>query len=116
MTDEQRAALTNRVGAVLTCQGRALSLTNTLLLMLQRPNVSMVGGFRQWLAQGRAVAKGEHGSMIWFPRGKGGTVDAAAEVVAGREIDAGDANSDVRFMVGTVFDVSQTIEIETAVA
>lgn len=108
MTDEERARMTNQIGAIVTCEGRTLSLTNTLLLILQRSNVSMVGGFRQWLKAGRCVMAGEHGAMIWFPRGKGKSVDEAADANAGREIDAGDAHSDVRFLIGTVFDVSQT--------
>src|SRR5436305_467468 len=46
MPEGERAALVARVGAAVTCEGRALSPHNTLLLLAQRDGVSMVGGFR----------------------------------------------------------------------
>src|SRR5438067_10467069 len=67
MTDEERAALVAHVGAVVTCEGRALSAHNSCLVLTQLPTASMVGGFRQWQAHGRSVKKGEHGLMIWVP-------------------------------------------------
>src|SRR5262245_12827130 len=71
MTDDERAALVMKVGAVVTCEGRALSVHNTCLVLNQLPTASMVGGFRQWKDHGRSVKKGEHGLMIWVPTGKG---------------------------------------------
>jgi antirestriction protein ArdC len=104
MTDEEREAIVQRVGAVPTCEGRALSCVNTLLLISQCPKVSMVGGFRQWIRQGRHVKKGERGHYIWIPKhkdedGEGETVKAAAE-----EADM------PNFVMGVVFDISQTDE------
>ncbi len=66
----------------------------------------MVGGFRQWKDKGRSVRKGEHGLMIWVPTGKGekaedGAPVPAAEAGAEKEKRAG-------FIMGTVFDVTQT--------
>ncbi len=107
MTDEQKAHLTARLGAVLTCDGHALSLHNTLMLMVQCPNVSVVGGFRQWIKAGRVVRKGEHGHMIWLPRVKGGTAEAATPAPA-----EADAKPELRFLMGTVFDITQTDELE----
>ena len=62
----------------------------------------MVGGFRQWIKAGRAVRKGEHGMSILVPcmPGKDRADDDAAQ------------NDSVRFIGGTVFDVSQTDAIE----
>jgi hypothetical protein len=100
MTDEEREAIVQKVGAVPTCEGRALSYVNTVLLIRQCPNVSMVGGFRQWIRQGRQVRKGERGHSIWIPKYKGEeTVQSAA--------DEADKPS---FVMGVVFDISQTDE------
>lgn len=97
MTDEQRAEILQRVGAILTCEGRALSPKNSCLLLLQLENVSMVGGFNQWIAAGRAVRKGEHGLSLWIPcQGKSESEDEPGETY---------------FRLGTVFDLSQTDEI-----
>lgn len=102
MTDEQKAHLTARIGAIPTCHGRTLSLHNTCLLLKQCPNVSLVGGFRQWLKLKRVVRKGEHGHCIWIPLGAPKSADQSNEPV---NVD------DARFGVGTVFDVSQTSEL-----
>jgi hypothetical protein len=104
MSDVERAHLTAKLGAILTCEGRALSMTNTMLLLLQIPGVSIVGGFRQWLKHGRAVRKGEHGASIWFPRMKG---------EANRTEPAADGEkAELHFLIGTVFDIGQTMEVE----
>lgn len=102
MSDEERRAFSERVGCMPTCEGRILSVHNTCLVLMQNPGASLVGGFRQWLAAGRVVRKGEHGLSIWIPCG-------APKPVAG-ERPALDDESDDRtfFVMGTVFDVSQT--------
>ncbi len=105
MTDEQRNALVMRAGAVVTCEGRALSTTNTLLLFLQIPGVSMVGGFRQWLKAGRGVMKGQHGASIWIPLSAGRS-DGSAPEQEGEAIGEG-----MRFGTATVFDIAQTCEL-----
>jgi antirestriction protein ArdC len=104
MTDDERAALVARVGTIVTCEGRPLSVHNSCLLLTQLPNVSVVGGFRQWLTAGRAVRKGEHGLMLWVPTGKGkaGEPEPTAD-------DTGDEKGKRSgFIMGTVFDISQT--------
>ena len=103
MSDAERQAILTRVGAVVTCEGRALSPTNTMLCLMQCPRVSMVGGFKQWIRQGRAVAKGQHGLAIWIP-------------CAGKKSEEGEEESETYFTMGTVFDVSQTAEIDLEVA
>lgn len=109
MPDEQRAQLVRQAGAVVTCEGRALSPTNSMLCLMQIPGVSMVGGFRQWLKAGRCVCKGQHGASIWVPVGGRAVESATSDTPAGDDDKPG-------FVVGTVFDVSQTQEIGQAVA
>lgn len=77
MTDAQRAAIVDKLGAVPTCAGSALSFFNSCLVLSQNPAASLVGGFQQWRKLGRIVRKGEHGAMIWIPTGqaKGATDD-----------------------------------------
>lgn len=96
MTPEQREELATKM-PVVNVEGHTLSLHNRCLLALQagRP-LTIVGGFKQWLSQGRAVKKGEHGMAIWFPSVKKNEDDEKEEI---------------SFLLGTVFDISQTIEL-----
>ena len=41
------------------------SLTNQLLIAMQRPTASRVAGFRKWLQLGYCVSKGEKAIRIW---------------------------------------------------
>jgi len=100
MPDAERIALSARLGSVVTVDGHQLSMRNTMLASLQRPGLTIVGGFQQWRRSGRLVRKGEHGMMIWVP-----TVKRA-------EDGATVSDDDIRFFTGTVFDVSQTDAIE----
>ena len=105
MTPEQRAALAARLPGVVTVEGHPLSLHNLCLIAYQRQDVTLVGGFRQWQRHGRKVSKGQHGLMIWIPRiRKNGNGE--------HEDQDGETPDEVRFLMGTVFDVSQTEEIE----
>ncbi len=107
MTDDERASFSARLGTVITCEGHALSLHNTCLTLLQCPTASMVGGFWQWKNAGRAVQKGEHGLMIWIPKGKGKEA----------EEPTGDGPAErPGFIMGTVFDISQTQPLEGGAA
>ena len=108
MQPGERDALAARMIGCLTCDGRTLSAYNTYLLALQHPGATVVGGFRQWLAHGRCVKKGEHGSMIWIPTMKSDGAEA-------KQPTDGEVKSDSRrFIIGTMFDISQTQEIEAA--
>ena len=73
------------------------SSNNVLLIMTQRPDATMVAGYKRWQQLGRQVMKGEKGLMILAPlvRKKDDERDDPARVVAG-------------FRVASVFDVSQT--------
>jgi hypothetical protein len=106
MSEDERTALVLRLGAIVTCEGHALSAFYSCLVLTQLPAASMVGGFHQWRAKGRKVKKGEHGLMIWIPTGrKDGTANAAPIA----EGEAGEENGKrTGFVMGSVFDVSQT--------
>lgn len=43
------------------------SLTNQLLIAMQRPDATRVAGFRAWLRLGYSVRKGERAIRIWTP-------------------------------------------------
>jgi hypothetical protein len=102
MTDDERAALVARVGAIVTCEGRALSAFNSCLVLTQLPTASMVGGFWQWKDKGRSVQKGAQGLMIWIPtKGKDDADQPTEEETEGVAKRAG-------FIMGTVFDITQT--------
>ena len=104
MTEDERMTLGRKMVGLVTCEGHALSLGNTLLISLQSNGntPTLVGGFRQWRKHGRQVRKGEHGLMIWFPK----MVTGHSE-----EPSRGEEEAEVRFYAGTVFDIAQTEEI-----
>lgn len=97
MTVEQRQELIGKIGVIPTVVGAALSPFNSCLVMYQNRDVSMVGGFRQWKAAGRNIKKGEHGLGIWIPTSK--------------SKEDNPEETETRFFMGTVFDISQTEEI-----
>jgi hypothetical protein len=66
LSEAQRQEIVKRAGAVITCEGHALSFFNTCLLVHQREHVSVFGGYQQWKHAGRQVKKGEHGLQIWI--------------------------------------------------
>jgi hypothetical protein len=100
MTEDERTAAVAG-GLISNVEGHTLSLRNTYLLLGQRPTVSLVGGFRQWLAKGRCVRKGERALLIAIPC----TVKADADSEGAEE-------SRTYFKTASVFDVSQTDPIE----
>ncbi len=113
MPEADRATLAARIGQVVTVEGRVLSMTNALLLTMQRDAVTLVGGFRQWRAAGRAVRKGEHGLSIWIPSTRTKAADgdgASAQKTEGTGEALAAATDGPDFFMGTVFDVSQTDE------
>jgi hypothetical protein len=112
MSEDERAALVMRFGAIVTVEGRALSVFNSVLVLSQCPGASLVGGFRQWEAHGRSVRKGAVGIAIWVPTGpraadSGGPADASH---SGEPIADAGVDGRTRFVIGTVFDVTQTQE------
>jgi antirestriction protein ArdC len=91
---EERAAML--AGEVRTIEGHALSPKNQILLIMQRPSVSFVGGFQQWKKAGRQVRKGEKSLALWIP-------------IAGKKADE-ESGEDSRplFRLASVFDITQT--------
>lgn len=106
MSEEQKAQWLARV-PVLTMEGRPISGKNHMLVAMQCETATMVGGFRQWLAAGRAVRKGETALYIFAPGGRG-KAEASAPSSAEPGAAAEGAAESVRFIMVPVFDVSQT--------
>jgi len=94
MTPAERAAMVEKVGTVTTCEGHPLTVNNAVLLLFQRGDVSVIGGYRQWQAQGRQVRKGEHSLGIWIPSFK--------------KTEEDESNRPDYFIFGNVFDITQT--------
>jgi len=67
MSEDERMALVERHGAILNVEGRALSTVNSVLIIMQNPAATVVGGFAQWNKVGRKIRKGESGLQIWVP-------------------------------------------------
>jgi hypothetical protein len=108
MGEDERAALVMRMGAIATVEGRALSVFNSVLVLTQLSGASLVGCFLQWKAHGRSVRKGAVGLMIWIPtKGKADGPKAGDDVQAE---PGSDGPKRAGFIMGTVFDVSQTEE------
>lgn len=91
-----------------TIEGHRLSMCNALMIALQG-GATVVGGFQQWKRAGRRVMKGGKSVGIWVPIGTNKKENA----------DTGEISHDgekVGFVFGTVFDISQTVELESAAA
>lgn len=103
MPPEQRSELAAKM-PIVNVESHALSVHNNCLLVLQAGNrpLTIVGGFKQWLSQGRVVKKGEHGMAIWFP---------SVKKNGNGETEEDEPDDKLRFMLGTVFDISQTVEL-----
>lgn len=94
--------------------GHHYSFNNVVMIASQRPDATMVRGFKQWQALGRHVVKGEKGIDILVPTFKKIEVqkinEQTGEVLRDKN---GDPQSEVRqsitgFTIGKVFDVAQT--------
>lgn len=84
------------------------SFNNTVLIMRQRPEASLVAGFRAWQAKGRQVRKGEKGIKIF---GK------PFRTIKETDAKTGEVEKliiPVRPPVVTVFDIDQTDPIDGA--
>lgn len=102
MSEEERAALAQTLPQVVTCEGHSLTINNTLLLCYQAKNVTVVGGFHQWKKAGRMVSKGQRALGIWIP----------TNAEKKEEPKPGEAEKPIRFIFGSVFDISQTEPLE----
>lgn len=77
------------------------SFTNVMLILAQKPDASLVAGFRQWQAKGRQVRKGEKSIKI---RGY------STKKVTETDEETGDEVEKImrRYPILSVFDISQT--------
>ncbi len=77
------------------------SFHNQLLIFSQRPNATLVAGYKKWTEMGRHVMRGEKGIKIFAPLFKNvEETDENGETVVVRRLSG--------FKLVTVFDVSQT--------
>lgn len=86
-SDEYKAALTFRAKLP------RYSFRNVWLLYFQKPDISMVAGYKVWQSHGRQVRKGEKGLCIFAPMTRKNS-DGEAELFG--------------FKTASVFDLSQT--------
>src|SRR6476620_8525466 len=79
------------------------SLANQLLIALQKPDATMVAGFRAWLKLGYCVRRGETALRVWTP------IPPSQRAVKEWETAGGSAGERprTRFRLGPVFDRSQ---------
>lgn len=104
LTEQQRQEWLSRLGIVVRCEdGSPLSINNSILLWYQDERITMVGGYRQWLAKGRQVRKGAKSYAVFAPTGKKSDQTS---------MDIKDQQP-IRFRLVSVFDVSQTDEVTT---
>jgi N-terminal domain of anti-restriction factor ArdC/IrrE N-terminal-like domain len=81
---------------------RHYSFSNTVLILLQRPDATRVAGYKTWQSLGRQVRKGEK------------AIEILAPIRKTREIEGGDGEKETVYALAgfrhaSVFDVSQTI-------
>ena len=99
MSEEERLAMVQRYCAIITVNAHPLTIKNTCLVLFQNPKSTIVGGFKQWLAAGRCVRKGEKSISICYP-------------CRSKKVNAeGEEEESQYFNFGNVFDISQTDEI-----
>src|SRR5215207_7647841 len=72
--------------------------TNQAYLLTQNPAATDVRPFREWKAAGRSVKKGEKALRVWVPK----------PFTKADEQHERDGQQPARFILGPVFDISQT--------
>lgn len=88
------------------------SMNNQLLILVQRPDASMVASYGTWKSMGRQVRKGETGLRILAPNTRRNAPQDPDVTVAGEDAQPDRSNTPARYVTGyrtvSVFDVSQT--------
>jgi hypothetical protein len=92
------------------------SLSNQLLIYIQRPTATRVLGFHGWRKAGFIVRKGEKGIAIYAPIRSPGRRRPADAATTERTNDTADATeaTPIRFRVAYVFDISQVDRLAEA--
>ena len=101
LSEDQRQEIAAKMGAT-TIEGRVLSPVNQCLIYTQYPNATILGGYQQWQRAGKQVKKGSQGISIWIPTKK--------------KAETEDGEEKTRFFLISMFDISQTEEIEQRIA
>lgn len=112
MPEEQRILLAARFG-IRNAEGRELSVYNQCLLIAQNDKVTVVGGFSQWKKLGRSVKKGSRALAIWVPCSR--KADSSGSAIVPHGVDPSDLDESF-FVLGNVFDISQTETEEEKIA
>ena len=85
------------------------SWTNSLLIVMQNPEATLVAGFQRWLKQGRHVRKGEKGIGIMAPLVYRNRDDSNGQHSGPSQETDGKGERSIRgFKIVHVFDVTQT--------
>lgn len=109
---EVRSKLASSFG-IRNPEGRPLSDYNAVFLHFQRADVSIVGGFSQWVKLDRHVLKGSKALAIWIPTRRSsseGPTNGPSEAltVPGDDTPTDSAGNRSGFMLASVFDITQT--------
>lgn len=101
MTAEHRHEIVASHGGIRTIEGHTMSPFNSCLVIRQNNEATIVGGYQQWQRAGRQVKTGQSGLMIWVP---------ASFKVKDESGETGEKKTG--FVIGHVFDITQTEPIE----
>jgi len=112
-----RQQLTDSLARLMTADGwqtamegrawmRRYSFNNFMMILQQRPDATDVRPLREWNAAGRRVRKGEHAIRIWAPTFRRPHPDAEDD--GNGQDDPASTRETIRFILVSVFDVSQT--------
>lgn len=110
LDENQRQAIAEKL-PLMNPEGHSFSPNNVCLIAYQNEGnipLTILAGFKQWIDKGRVVRKGEHGFTIFYPSQAKGKKDNDNNANGG---DISEENFNLRFYTATVFDISQTEEL-----
>lgn len=101
--DEEQVNIIGEEMEIRNPEGHELSQKNKCLLVFQAGDnpLSVVAGFKQWQRHGRIVSKGSKGYLIAVP-----------SKTKEKENKNAEEEDEIFFLFKTVFDISQTEELE----
>lgn len=110
LDENQRQAIAEKL-PLMNPEGHSFSPNNVCLIAYQNDAnipLTILAGFKQWIDKGRVVKKGEHGFTIFYPSQAKGKKDNE-NISNGSD----DESLNLRYYTTTVFDISQTEELNT---